>query len=140
MAPEREQPNADVHIPDARPDAPPDAAMALVIEGTNYSCKDGTVIGSGSEFAREFFSRAGGLEPRHLLLGKEGGRWFLFTPRPVLRPFLLDGVTLPRGERRFLTKVRHHLQFDDLRFGLRLSPAERTGPVRWAYSFFRGKG
>ena len=80
MASEREQPNAEVHIPDARPDAPPDAAMALVIEGTNYSCKDGTVVGSASAFAREFFSRAGGLEPRHLLLGKEGGRWFLFTP------------------------------------------------------------
>ena len=140
MASEREQPNADMHVPDARPDAPPDAAMALVIEGTNYPCKDGTVIGSASEFAREFFSRAAGLEPRHLLLGKEGGRWFLFTPRTVPRPFLLDGVTLPRGERCFLTKVRHHLQFDDLRFGLRLSPVERTGPVRWVYSLFRGNG
>jgi hypothetical protein len=129
----------EAQFSDSRPDAPHDAVMELVIEGTNYRCKDGTVIGSASELAKEFFSRASGLEPRHLLLGREGGCWFLFTPRTVRRPFLLDGSTLPRGERYFLKKVRHHLQFDELRFGLRLLPAERAGLPRWAGSLFHPK-
>ena len=135
---EREQPV--VEFSDSRPDAPHDAVMELVIEGASHRCKDGTIIGSASEFAKEFFSRASGLEPRHLLLGKENGCWFLFTPRTVRRPFLLDGSTLPRGERYFLKKVRHHIQFDELRFGLRLFPAERAGIAGWASLLFRRKG
>lgn len=137
---DREQPTGDVHASDSHPDAPRDAIMELVIEGASYRCKDGTVIGSESGFAKEYFSRASGLEPRHLLLGKDGGHWFLFTPRTVRRPFQLDGSTLPRGERYFLKKVRHHIQFDELRFGIRLLPAERVGRAAWVNSLFRGKG
>lgn len=137
---ESEHPVGDAEPLDTRPDAPVDAVLELVIEGTNYRCKDGTIIGSTSDFAKEFFSRAAGLEPRHLLVGKEGGCWFLFTPRTVRRPFLLDGSTLPRGERCSLKKVRHHVEFDELRFGLRLLPVERTGYPRWAGSLLRPRG
>src|SRR5262249_17296495 len=74
MPSEREQPNGDVHVPDDRPDAPPEAAMELVIEGAPYPCKDGALICSTSEFAKEFFSRANGLEPRHLLVSPTSKR------------------------------------------------------------------
>jgi hypothetical protein len=93
-----------------------------VVEGKAFTCRDGTIIGSESDLGTEVFKQISGLEPRHALLGMEQGEWFILTPRNVGRPLRLDGVTLPRGERRPLNKVRHHIEFDALRLGLRLMP------------------
>src|SRR6201988_233881 len=107
---------------DFRPPAPKNARLELVIEGKTFVCRDGTIIGAESTLAAEVFKQIPGLEARHALIGREQGEWFILTPRNVSRPLRLDGVTLPRGERRPLDKVRHHVEFDALRIGLRLSP------------------
>jgi hypothetical protein len=103
-------------------DAPRDALLELVFEGVSYPCKNGTIIGTSSGFAKQAFSKVDGLEPRHLLLGTENGYWFALTPKSVRRPFRLEGKPLVRGERVILDKARYHVEFDDTRFGLRLSP------------------
>jgi hypothetical protein len=105
-----------------RPPAPKSARLELVVEGKTFVCRDGTIIGSESDVAAEVFKLIPGLEPRHALLGLDQGVWFILTPRNVGRPLRLDGLTLPRGERRPLDKVRHHVEFDALRIGLRLLP------------------
>jgi hypothetical protein len=105
-----------------RADAPRNAALDLVFEGVSYPCKDGAIIGTSSGFAKAAFSKVEGLEPRHLLLGVENGYWFVLTPKSVQRPFRLEGQQLVRGQRVILDKVRYHVEFDDIRFGLRLSP------------------
>ena len=110
---------------DLRPPAPKNARLELVIEGKTFVCRDGTIIGAESTLAAEVFKQIPGLETRHTLIGREQGEWFILTPRNVSRPLRLDGVTLPRGERRPLDKVRHHVEFDALRIGLRLSPRSR---------------
>ena len=107
---------------DFRPPAPKNARLELVVEGKTFVCRDGSIIGSESNVALEVFKQIPGLEPRHALLGLDQGVWFILTPRNIGRPLRLDGVTLPRGERRPLDKVRHHIEFDALRIGLRLLP------------------
>ena len=108
--------------PGSRADAPRNASLELVFEGVSYPCKDGTIIGTSSSFAKPAFSRVDGLEPRHLLLGLEDGYWFALTPKTVQRPFRLEGKALVGGERIILDKARYHVEFDNVRFGLRLSP------------------
>ena len=98
-----------------RPPAPKNARLELVVEGKTFVCRDGTIIGAESDLASEVFKHISGLEARHALIGREQGEWFILTPRNVSRPLRLDGVTLPRGERRPLDKVRHHVEFDSLR-------------------------
>src|SRR6202008_1197125 len=105
-----------------RPPAPKNDRMGLVVEGKNFVGRAGTIIGAEPTLAAEVFKQIPGLEARHALIGREQGEWFILTPRNVSRPLRLDGVTLPRGERRPLDKVRHHVEFDALRIGLRLSP------------------
>ena len=107
---------------DFRPPAPKNARLELVVDGKTFACRDGTIIGSESDVASDVFKQIPGLEARHALLGVDQGAWFILTPRNVARPLRLDGVTLPRGERRALDKVRHHVEFDALRIGLRLWP------------------
>jgi hypothetical protein len=114
--------SGDGSKPGSRAEAPRNASLELVFEGVSYPCKDGTIIGTSSSFAKAAFSRVDGLEPRHLLLGIEGGYWFALTPKSVRRPFRLEGKSLVRGERIVLDKARYHVEFDDVRFGLRLSP------------------
>ena len=124
-SPGGDQPTSSVDFgskSDVRPPAPKNARLELVIEGKTFTCRDGSIIGSESDLAPEVFKQIAGLEARHALFGIEQGEWFILTPRTVGRPFRLDGVTLPRGERRPLDKVRHHLEFDALRVGLRLFP------------------
>lgn len=106
----------------ARADAPRNATLELVFEGVSYPCKDGTIIGRNSSFAKAAFSKFEGLEPRHLLLGIENGYWFALSPKNVRRPFRLEGKQLVGGQRVILDKARYHVEFDDVRFGLRLSP------------------
>jgi hypothetical protein len=106
----------------SRADAPRNATLELVFEGVSYPCKDGTIIGTSSSFAKAAFSKVEGLEPRHLLLGVENGYWFALTPKSVQRPFRLEDKPLVRGQRIILDKARYHVEFDDVRFGLRLSP------------------
>ena len=107
---------------ETRVEAPRNASLELVFEGVRYPCKDGTIIGTSSNFAKAAFSKVEGLEPRHLLLGVENGYWFALTPKSVRRPFRLEGKSLIRGERIILDRARYHVEFDDVRFGLRLSP------------------
>jgi hypothetical protein len=114
--------SGDGSKPGSRAEAPRNASLELVFEGVSYPCKDGTIIGTSSSFAKAAFSKVDGLEPRHLLLGTEGGYWFALTPKSVRRPFRLEGKPLVRGERIILDKARYHVEFDDVRFGLRLSP------------------
>jgi hypothetical protein len=109
-----------------RAEAPRNAALELVFEGISYPCKDGTIIGTSSGFAKSAFSKVDGLEPRHLLLGIEDGYWFALTPKSVQQPFRLEGKQLVRGERTILDKARYHVEFDNVRFGLRLSPRRAT--------------
>lgn len=109
---------------DTRANAPRNAVLDLVFEGVSYPCKDGTIIGTSSGFAKAAFSKVEGLEPRHLLLGVENGYWFVLTPKSVQRPFRLEGKQLVRGRRVILDKARYHVEFDDVRFGLRLSPRQ----------------
>jgi hypothetical protein len=71
------------------------------------------------------FAQIPGLAPRHLLIGKLEGRWFVFTPQNVLHPFLFDGQTLVAGERKFLQYAEHQMEFNGQVFGLRLIPEQK---------------
>src|SRR5215472_4261501 len=76
------------------------ALLELRAEGNSYPCKDGDVIGSAGQLGRTHFAQIPGLAPRHLLIGKLEGRWFVFTPQNILHPFLFDGHPLVAGERK----------------------------------------
>jgi anti-anti-sigma factor len=101
------------------------SVLEVRAEGVSYACKDGDVIGKGGQIARSFFDQVTGLEPRHLLIGQLDGRWFVFTPKTVVNPFIFDGVPLSPGERRQLVYVEHQMEFHGYVFGLRLMPVRR---------------
>src|SRR5262249_45535502 len=101
------------------------ALLELRAEGNSYPCKDGDVIGSAGQLAGAHFAQIPGLAPRHLLIGKLEGRWFVFTPQNVLHPFLFDGQPLVAGERKFLQYTEHQMEFNGQVFGLRLIPEQK---------------
>ena len=78
------------------------ARLEVRAEGISYPCKDGDVIGTAGQLAAAYFSQISNLAPRHLLIGKLDSRWFVFTPKNVPHPFILDGIPLQAGERKFL--------------------------------------
>lgn len=96
------------------------ALLEVRAEGTSYPCKDGDVIGTEGQLAKAYFSQISNLAPRHLLIGQLDGRWFVFTPKNVQHPFILDGVPLRTGERKFLQFLEHQAEFSGHVFGLRL--------------------
>ncbi|MBV8377382.1 MAG: hypothetical protein JO279_10305 [Verrucomicrobia bacterium] len=98
------------------------ASLEVRAEGTTYPCKDGDVIGMEGRLAHPFFSQIVNLAPRHLLIGQSEERWFIFTPKNVQHPFVLDGTALLPGERKILQYVEHQLEFNGRVFGLRLIP------------------
>lgn len=118
-------------VPAAVSDGPPrreasyPAVLEVRAEGISYPCKDGDVIGTAGRVASSFFASIAGLEARHLLIGREGDRWFVFTPKNIAHPFVLDGVPLVAGERKFLQYVEHQVEFSGHLFGLRLIPDRR---------------
>jgi len=99
--------------------------LELRAEGNSYPCEDGDVIGSMGRLASPYFSQIPGLAPRHLLIGKLEGRWFVFTPQNVQHPFLFDGQSLVAGERKFLQYAEHQMEFNGRVFGLRLIPEQK---------------
>jgi anti-sigma B factor antagonist len=101
------------------------AVLEVRAEGISYPCKDGDVIGTAGRVASSFFASIAGLEARHLLIGREGNHWFVFTPKNIAQPFVLDGVPLVAGERKFLQYVEHQMEFSGHVFGLRLIPDRR---------------
>src|SRR5258708_14221754 len=113
---------------DTRADAPRNDTLELVFEGVSYPCKDGTIIGTSSSFAKSAFSKVQGLEPRHLLLGMENGYWFALTPKSVQRPFRLEGEQLVRGPRITLPNARYPGEFHQSPFGPRLSFRRQLNP------------
>jgi hypothetical protein len=101
------------------------ARLEVRAEGISYPCKDGDVIGTDGQLAASYFNQISNLAPRHLLIGKSDERWFVFTPMNVQHPFILDGIPLRTGERKFLQYVEHQAEFSGHVFGLRLIPEER---------------
>ena len=112
------------------------ALLELRAEGNSYPCKDGDVIGSAGQLGRTHFAQIPGLAPRHLLIGKLEGRWFVFTPQNVAHPFLFDGHPLVAGERKFLQFAEHQMEFNGHVFGLRLIPEQKK---QGFFSRFFGK-
>ena len=104
----------------ARREAKYPALLEVRAEGTSYPCKDGDVIGTEGRLAQPYFSQIAHLAPRHLLIGLLEGRWFVFTPKNVQHPFVLDGVALRAGERKMLQYVEHQVEFSGHVFGFRL--------------------
>ena len=101
------------------------ARLEVRAEGISYPCKDGDVIGTDGQLGVSYFSQISNLAPRHLLIGKSNERWFVFTPMNVQHPFILDGIPLRAGERKFLQYVEHQAEFSGHVFGLRLIPEQR---------------
>jgi anti-sigma B factor antagonist len=114
-------------VSDGRPrrEASYPAVLEIRAEGIGYPCKDGDVIGTAGRVASSFFAGIAGLEARHLLIGQEGDHWFVLTPKNIAHPFVLDGVPLVAGERKFLQYVEHQMEFSGRVFGLRLIPDRR---------------
>jgi anti-anti-sigma factor len=106
--------------PRPRIEAPFPAQLEVRAEGNSYPCKDGDVIGGAGQLGKPYFTQIPGLGPRHLLIGKLEGRWFVFTPQNVQHPFSMDGHLLVAGERKFLDYAEHQLEFNGHVFGLRL--------------------
>ena len=106
--------------PVTRREAKYPASLEVRAEGASYPCKDGDVIGTEGRLAQPFFGQIANLAPRHLLIGQLEGRWFVFTPKNVQHPFILDGVVLRAGERKILQYVEHQLEFNGHVFGFRL--------------------
>jgi anti-anti-sigma factor len=100
------------------------AQLEVRAEGTSYPCKDGDVIGTEGRLAKEYFGQITNLAARHLLIGQLEGRWFVFTPKNVQHPFVLDGVALRAGERKMLQYVEHQVEFSGHVFGFRLVASE----------------
>jgi anti-anti-sigma factor len=100
------------------------ASLEVRAEGTSYPCKDGDVIGTIGGVAQPYFGQITNLAPRHLLIGQLEGRWFVFTPKNVQHPFILDGVVLRAGERKMLQYVEHQVEFSGHVFGFRLVAQE----------------
>jgi len=103
------------------------ARLEVRAEGISYPCKDGDVIGTEGQLAAAYFSQISNLAPRHLLIGKSNERWFVFTPKNVQHPFILDGIPLQPGERKSLQYVEHQAEFSGHVFGLRLIPERKEG-------------
>jgi anti-sigma B factor antagonist len=103
------------------------ARLEVRAEGISYPCKDGDVIGTEGQLAAAYFSQISNLAPRHLLIGKSNDRWFVFTPKNVQHPFILDGIPLQPGERKALQYVEHQAEFSGHVFGLRLVPERKEG-------------
>jgi anti-sigma B factor antagonist len=101
------------------------ARLEVRAEGISYPCKDGDVIGTDGQLAAAYFSQISNLAPRHLLIGKSDERWFVFTPKNVQHPFILDGIPLQPGERKSLQYVEHQAEFSGHVFGLRLIQEQR---------------
>jgi anti-sigma B factor antagonist len=100
------------------------AQLEVRAEGASYPCKDGDVIGTEGRLAKAYFSQITNLAARHLLIGQLEGRWFVFTPKNVQHPFILDGVALRAGERKLLQYVEHQVEFSGYVFGFRLVASE----------------
>jgi anti-sigma B factor antagonist len=100
------------------------AQLEVRAEGASYPCKDGDVIGTEGRLAKAYFSQITNLAARHLLIGQLEGRWFVFTPKNVQHPFILDGVALRAGERKILQYVEHQVEFSGHVFGFRLVASE----------------
>ena len=100
------------------------AQLEVRAEGASYPCKDGDVIGTEGRLAKAYFSQITNLAARHLLIGQLEGRWFVFTPKNVQHPFILDGVALRAGERKMLQYVEHQVEFSGYVFGFRLVALE----------------
>jgi anti-sigma B factor antagonist len=96
------------------------ALLEVRAEGASYPCKDGDVIGTEGRLAQAYFGQITNLAPRHLLIGQLDGHWFVFTPKNVQHPFILDGVVLRAGERKVLQYVEHQVEFSGHVFGFRL--------------------
>jgi anti-anti-sigma factor len=118
---------APIESPDARPpglatrrEAKYPALLEVRAEGTSYPCKDGDVIGTEGRLAQPYFSQIAHLAPRHLQIGLLDGRWFVFTPKNVQHPFVLDGIALRPGERKILQFIEHQVEFSGHVFGFRL--------------------
>jgi anti-anti-sigma factor len=134
-------PGAETVIPVARPaqqppvqkpSTPPPrvevshaAQLEVRAEGNIYPCKDGDVIGSAGQLGKGYFAQIPGLAPRHLLIGKMEGRWFVFTPQNVQHPFSCDGQPLVAGERKFLRYADHQMEFNGRVFAFRLVPERK---------------
>jgi anti-anti-sigma factor len=113
-------PAVPVAHPVTRREAKFPALMEVRAEGASYPCKDGDVIGTEGRLAQQYFNQITNLAPRHLLIGQLEGRWFVFTPKNVQHPFILDGVELRAGERKVLQYVEHQVEFSGHVFGFRL--------------------
>jgi anti-anti-sigma factor len=100
------------------------AMLEVRAEGARYPCKDGDVIGTEGRLAQAYFGQITNLAPRHLLIGQLDGHWFVFTPKNVQHPFILDGVVLRAGERKVLQYVEHQVEFSGYVFGFRLVPQQ----------------
>ncbi len=111
--------------PSPRREAKYPARLEVRAEGISYPCKDGDVIGTAGQLAAAYFSQISNLAPRHLLIGRLDERWFVFTPKNVQHPFILDGVPLRAGERKVLQYVEHQAEFSGHVFGLRLVQEQR---------------
>jgi len=111
--------------PSPRREAKYPARLEVRAEGISYPCRDGDVIGTEGQLAAAYFSQISNLAPRHLLVGKSDERWFVFTPKNVQHPFILDGIPLRTGERKFLQYIEHQAEFSGHVFGLRLIQEER---------------
>ena len=122
--PER-PPGVQPAAPQPRCEAKFPARLEVRAEGISYPCKDGDVIGTAGQLAAAYFGQITNLAPRHLLIGKSDERWFLFTPKNVQHPFILDGIPLRTGERKFLQYDEHQAEFSGHVFGLRLIEEER---------------
>ena len=101
------------------------AQLEVRAEGNIYPCKDGDVIGTSGQLGKAYFAQIPGLAPRHLLIGKLEGRWFVFTPQNVQHPFSCDGHPLVAGERKFLQYADHQMEFNGRVFGFRLIPERK---------------
>jgi anti-anti-sigma factor len=106
--------------PITRREAKYPALLEVRAEGASYRCKDGDVIGTEGRLAQAYFRQFTNLAPRHLLIGQLEGRWFIFTPKNVQHPFILDGVALRAGERKSLQYIEHQVEFNGHVFGFRL--------------------
>ena len=85
--------------------------------GSVIHVKMETLSGQQANWPQPILARLSNLAPRHLLIGKSDSRWFVFTPKNVQHPFILDGIPLQAGERKFFQYFEHQAEFSGHVFG-----------------------
>jgi ribosomal protein S27E len=73
--------------------------LEMIVGTQNYQCRNGDILGRSGTLAADIFQGIDTVSSRHVLLTKEGGKWFVTVFAGVQNTTQLDDQELRRGVR-----------------------------------------